>query len=158
MYPWVVFLHVTVIFIFLIQHAAEIFITYKLRDQKEPRGIDATYSFMLKNNSRNLRITYSLIILTGATAGFMSTWWKQGWMWTALGIMLLIWIVMRRFGGNYLNAVDAISEHAMKNKGEASALEKFRSDLRARREPEIMTVTSVIGGLIILWLMMFKPF
>lgn len=80
MYNWVVYLHVTVIFIFLIQHAAEIFVTYKLREQKEPRGIDATYSFMLDNNTRNLRITYSLIIVTGAVAGFMSTWWKQGWI------------------------------------------------------------------------------
>ncbi|HXQ33997.1 MAG TPA: hypothetical protein VN843_08300, partial [Anaerolineales bacterium] len=90
MYNWVVFLHVTVIFIFLIQHAAEIIVTFKLREQKEPDGIFATYSFMLKNNSRNLRITYSLIILTGAVAGFMSVWWRQGWMWSALGVMILI--------------------------------------------------------------------
>jgi hypothetical protein len=158
MYAWVVFLHVTVIFVFLIQHAAEIFVTYKLREQKGPEGIDATYSFLPNNNSRNLRITYSLIILTGAIAGFMSTWWKQGWMWTALGIMLMIWIVMSRIGARYLNAVDAITDHAIKNKDEPSILEKFRSDLKARREPEIMTITSVIGGLIILWLMMFKPF
>ena len=158
MYNWVVFLHVTVIFIFLIQHAAEIIVTFKLREQKEPEGIFATYSFMPNNNSRNLRITYSLIILTGAVAGFMSVWWKQGWMWSALGVMILIWIAMVRFGGNYLTAVDAITERALKNKDDESAIEKFRQDLKSRREPEIMTITSVIGMLIILWLMMFKPF
>ncbi len=158
MYAWVVFLHVTVVFVFLVQHAVEIFVTYKLREQKDYEGIEVTYSFMLNNNSRNLRITYSLIVLTGAVAGFMSTWWKQGWIWTALGIMLLIWAVMRRFGGNYLNAVDAITERAIRNKADPSSLEKFRTDLKARREPEIMTGTSVIGVLIILWLMMFKPF
>lgn len=158
MYRLIVYLHVTVIFVFLVQHAAEIFVTYKLRGQKDPEEIDATYSFLLNNNSRNLRITYSLIIITGVTAGFMSTWWKQGWTWTALGIMLLIWIVMRRAGSSYLNAVDAITEYAMKNRGEASALEKFKSDLSARREPEIMTITSILGGSIILLLMMFKPF
>jgi hypothetical protein len=158
MYNWVVFLHVTVIFIFLIQHAAEIIVTFKLRQQKEPEGIFATYSFLPNNNSRNLRITYSLIILTGAVAGFMSVWWKQGWMWTALSLMILLWIIMVRFGGNYLTAVDAIAEQALKNKDDESAIEKFRRDLKARREPETMTVTSVIGMLIILWLMMFKPF
>jgi len=158
MYNWVVFLHVTVIFIFLIQHAAEIIVTFKLREQKEPEGIFATYSFMPNNNSRNLRITYLLIIVTGAVAGFMSVWWKQGWMWTALGVMILIWIVMVRFGGNYLNTVDAITQQALKNKDDKSAIEKFSRDLKSRREPEIMTVTSIIGMLIILWLMMFKPF
>ena len=30
MYAWVVFLHVTVVFVFLVQHAVEIFVTYKL--------------------------------------------------------------------------------------------------------------------------------
>ena len=158
MYNWVVYLHVTVIFIFLIQHAAEIIVTFKLREQKEPEGTFATYAFMPDNNSRNLRITYSLIIVTGAVAGFMSTWWKQGWMWSALGVMILIWVVMTRVAPNYLNAVDAITDLALKNRDDKSAIDKFRSDLKARREPEIMTVTSVIGGLIILWLMMFKPF
>ena len=158
MYNWIVFLHVTVIFIFLIQHAAEIIVTFKLREQKEPEGIFATYSFLPDNNSRNLRLTYSLIIVTGAVAGFMSTWWKQGWMWSALGVMIVIWIIMNRVGGNYLNAVDAITDYAVKNKDDKIAIDKFRSDLKARREPEIMTITSVIGGLIILWLMMFKPF
>ena len=158
MYNWVVFLHVTMIFIFLIQHAAEIIVTFKLREQKEPEGIFTTYSFMPDNNSRNLRITYSLIIITGMIAGFMSTWWKQGWMWTALGVMIVIWIVMNRVGGSYLTAVDGITDYALKNKDDPSAIDKFRNDLKARREPEMMTVTSVIGGLIILWLMMFKPF
>ena len=158
MYNWVVYLHVTVIFIFLIQHAAEIIVTFKLREQKEPEGVFATYSFMPNNNSRNLRITYSLIIVTGAVAGFMSVWWRMGWMWTALGVMILIWIVMRRIGSQYLYAVDAITEQALKNKDDQSVIEKFRQDLKSRREPEIMTITSLIGMLIILWLMMFKPF
>jgi len=158
MYIWVVYLHVTVIFIFLIQHAVEIFVTFKLRQQKEPQGIFATYSFTLDNNSRNLRITYLLIIVTGIAAGFLSTWWRQGWIWTALGVMVVLWIVMNRVGGSYLTTVDAITDYAVKNKDDKTAIDKFRSDLKARREPEILTVTSVIGGLIILWLMMFKPF
>lgn len=158
MYIWVVYLHVTVIFIFLIQHAVEIFVTFKLRQQQEPQGIFATYAFILDNNSRNLRITYLLIIVTGIAAGFLSTWWQQGWMWAALGVMVVLWIVMNRVGSSYLTTVDAITDHAVKNKDDKTAIDKFRSDLKARREPEILTVTSVIGGLIILWLMMFKPF
>jgi hypothetical protein len=146
------------IFVFLIQHAAEIFVTFRLREQKAPDGIDRVFTFLPSNNSRNLRITYSLIIVSGMTAGFMSAWWRQGWMWTALGVMIGIWIFMNRAGGKYLDAIDAITAEALKNKDEPSAIEEFSSALRARRKPEIMTVTSVIGLLIILWLMMFKPF
>jgi len=152
MYVWVVYLHILVIFVFLIQHAAEIWVSFKLREQKEPEGIFAIYAFMSNNNVRNLRITYSLIIITGITAGFITPWW------TALGVMIGIWIVMKRVSSIYLYAVDAIAEHALKNREDASAINKFKNDLKARREPEILSVTSVLGGLIILWLMMFKPF
>jgi len=158
MYNWVVYLHVTMIFIFLIQHAAEIWVSFKLREQKEPEGVFATYSFMPDNNVRNLRITYSAIIVTGMAAGLMSTWWRQGWMWTALGIMILIWIVMSRVAPIYLNAVDAATNYALENKDDKSTIDKFRNDLKSRREPEIMTITSIVGGAVILWLMMFKPF
>lgn len=158
MYNWAVFLHVSIVFIFLVQHAAEIFVSFKLRQQDQPEGIFATYSFLPNNNARNLRVTYSLIIVTGAFAGYIGHWWKQGWIWTALGVMILIWILMKQLAGTYLNSVDAITDQALKNKDDESAIEKFRIELRARREPEIMTVTSVAGLLIILWLMMFKPF
>jgi len=99
-----------------------------------------------------------LIIITGTTAGFITTWWKQGWMWVALGVMVVIWIVMRRVSSIYLYAVDAIAEAALKNREDPSTIAKFMRDLKARREPEILSAVSVIGGLIILWLMMFKPF
>lgn len=158
MYQWIVFLHVTTIFVFLVQHAVEIFVTFRLRQQTEPEGIFTTYSFMLNNNVRNLRITYSLIIVTGAIAGFMVPWWKQGWMWTALGVMIAIWIVMGRIAPSYLTAIDKIANQAIHDKTDPSALEKFRNALKARKEPEVMAATSVVGLLIILWLMMFKPF
>ena len=79
-------------------------------------------------------------------------------MWTALGVMIAIWFVMRRVSDVYLNAVDAIAERAVKNMGDPAAIEKFRTELQSRKEPAILGATSAIGGLIILWLMMFKPF
>ena len=158
MYLWFVYLHIHVIFIFLIQHAAEIWVSFKLRQQEEPEGIFATYAFMLNNNVRKLRVTYSLIILTGITAGLITPWWKQGWMWAALGVMIVTRVVMRRVSSTYLTAVDGIAEHSLKNREDASAIDRFRSELQARREPEILSVTSAFCGLIILWLMMFKPF
>jgi len=158
MYIWVVSLHVALIFLFLIQHAAEIYVAFKLREQEEPQGIFGVYSFLPNNNSRNLRITYLLIIATGIAAGFISTWWKDGWMWTGLGLMIVIWGVMYRVGANYLYAVDAITEEALEKKDDPSAIDKFKSNLKARREPEILLVAAALGGLIILWLMMLKPF
>ena len=159
MYSLLVYLHVAAVFVFLVQHAAEIYVTYKLRQQKDPEKVFAVYDFIPANNSRNLRITYLIILLTGAVAGFISPWWRQGWMWTALGVMLILWYIMYRIGGPvYYEAVDQITERALENKDDKASLERFRQELQARREPEIMMGTSIIGMAIILWLMMFKPF
>lgn len=80
-------------------------------------------------------------------------------MWTALGVMLLLWYIMYRIGGPvYYEAVDQITERALKNKDDKASIEQFRQELQARREPEIMMAASLIGMAIILWLMMFKPF
>jgi hypothetical protein len=150
MYQRIVFLHVTMVFVFLIQHAAEILVTFKLRKQEQPERIFATYSFLPSNNSRNLRLTYSLIIITGAAAGFISPWWKLGWMWAALAMMCMTWIVMNRVGGRYFNSVDTITDQALKNNDDTSTIHIFRNKLKARREPEILAFTSVVGMLIIL--------
>jgi len=75
-----------------------------------------------------------------------------------LGVMVVIWGIMHREGGGYLTVVDTITDQARRNEDDPSALETFRMDLKARQEPEIMAAVSMIGGLVILWLMMFKPF
>jgi len=72
--------------------------------------------------------------------------------------MVMLWGVMSFIAPRYLDAVDAIAEDAMKNKDDETALDKFKSDLKARREPEILIVSSAIGGIVILWLMTCKPF
>jgi len=48
MYSWIVYLHVVVIFIFLIQHAAEIWVSFKLRQQKEPEDLIILWLMMFK--------------------------------------------------------------------------------------------------------------
>ena len=159
MYNWIVYLHVTSVFVFLVQHAAEIFVTFRLRKQDDPEKVFPVYDFLPANNSRNLRITYLIILITGATAGFISPWWKQGWMWAALGVMLILWYIMYRIGGPvYYEAVDQITNRALENKNDKASIERFRQELQARREPGIMIITSLISMAIILWLMMFKPF
>jgi hypothetical protein len=158
MYPWIVYLHMVSTFAFLILHSIEIVATFRLRDQMVPEGIGRVYDTVPANNLRYLRLSYLLSILTGLIASFMSAWWKQGWTWTALGLALILWFVMYRVEPIYLNAVDAITERAMKNRGDPAAIEQFRQGLKRRREPEFMSAAAAVGGLIILWLMMFKPF
>ena len=69
MYPSIVYLHIVANFIFLVQDAAETWVTLRIRGQKEPEGIFATYAFIPDNIVRNLRITYWPIVITGITAG-----------------------------------------------------------------------------------------
>src|SRR3970040_1445886 len=98
-----------------------------------------------------LRIHCAAIIITGLIAGL----WRQGWMWTALGLMIVIGIVMNRVGIGYYRIVAGAAENALKNKDDTSVMDKFNA-AKNTMTPEILSATGFVGGLIIVWLMMFK--
>jgi len=155
-YPWVVFLHVISVFYFLLLHGVQMAVTFKLREQTDPATVEGVWVTM-PNSLTPLRISYAAIILTGLIAGFMSVWWRQGWMWTSLVLLVAIAGVMNRVGAGYFIAVEAAATHALENQGDAAALEKFNA-VKNSRTPEILSLVGLLGLAVILWLMMFKPF
>lgn len=162
MYRWIVYLHLISVFIFLLHHGLEIAVMFKLRKQQtDPAAVFTTLGllddFLPINALLFVRIIYATIIITGLTAGFMSVWWRQGWMWTALGLMIIIGIVMNRVGLRYYISATGAANNVLKNKDDASAMEKFNA-AKNTKAPEILVASGFLGGLIILWLMMFKPF
>ena len=56
-------------------------------------------------------------------------------MWMAHGLMIVIRIVMKRLSRIYLYGVETIASHALKNRADASDVDKFRNELKTRREP-----------------------
>jgi 4-hydroxybenzoate polyprenyltransferase len=91
-------------------------------------------------------IFFALIIVSGALLGFLGSWWGSAWIWVALVIFVAIGVVMNRYGGRTIDRIAETTDDAEMER------------LLAAFDPWILAVTGTGGLLLILYLMLFKPF
>ena len=103
----------------------------------------------MPNSLTPLRISYAAIIVTGLIAGFMSVWWRQGWMWTSLVLLIAIAGLMNRIGAGYFITVEAAASDALENQDDPSGLQKFNA-VKNSRTPEILSLVSLLALAVIL--------
>jgi hypothetical protein len=164
MYQWFVFAHVLGVFGFLLAHGAAAAIAFVLRRQREAGRI-----CVLLDLSRGATIVgnVSLLVLlvAGITAGFMGNWWGQGWIWAALGLFILISAIMTLLGSRpfkllrqFVNAGNPSRSETISHSSLDTFAEKQLAVLLDATHPWLLTVSGGGGLVLILWLMMFKPF
>ncbi|MDQ2943556.1 MAG: hypothetical protein M3R21_07810 [Candidatus Dormibacteraeota bacterium] len=161
-YFWLKFLHLGAVFAFLFTHGISGGASLLLRGQRAL----ATRQLLLETSYRAMEIsTPSLfvILLSGIALGFYGTWWGRGWIWAALVIFLVVSGVMGYFSFRHDDA----------RKAAGLAYRVFTSakrrdpvppdpDLLEREIPRLrireLTAVGTLGLLLILWLMVIKPF
>lgn len=162
LYPWVVFVHVGGAFTFVLGHGASAMASLRLRAEREPERVRA----LLDLSSGSLTIAYIglfLLLVAGVVAGFAGGWWGRLWIWTSLVLLVLIAVAMYPLGSQYYAKVrHAVGMRTYQDKkddpepmpGSPAELDALLTGSR----PGLLAAIGGIGLLVILWLMMFKPF
>jgi hypothetical protein len=155
MYPWVVFLHIAGVFGFLLAHGASVAVLFKIRKERDREKIRT----LLELSGASMVGFYASIIVllaAGVIAGFLGNWWGMLWIWLSLGLFLAISALMYPLGTRYFRKIsDAVT---LRPSGAPMASdEEIESLLRSAR-PILIAVIGFGGILVILWLMLFKPF
>jgi 4-hydroxybenzoate polyprenyltransferase len=143
MYRWIVFIHIASVLGLLLVHPVTI--AFHLKQER----VDVRIRELLEVSeaASTLRwIFFALVVVSGVVLGFLGSWWGSGWIWAALAVFALIGVVMNRYGGR---TIDEISDTR-----DDSEMER----LLARFNPWILAVTGTGGLLVVLYLMLFKPF
>ena len=159
MYQWVVFAHVASVLAFMLAHGIHVTVMWAMRGEPDPER--ALTFFNDLPVATGLRILLAAVIATGATAGFMGSWWGSGWIWASLVLLAIIAVAMWRFGGGYFGLVQQAAEAAIGARAtDPSNPAPMAAYDAARRSWHTigMSVLGLGGIAIILWLMMFKPF
>ena len=145
------FLHVLGALGFLAAHGTTAAVALRLRRERDPAKIR-----LLLGLSRSTRpwmsISLLLLFVAGVTAGFQGHWWDSGWIWTSL--ILLIVLLVAAFPlavPYYVRVRRAVAE------GSETPPEELASLLRSPR-PIVIAVTETLGLIVIVWLMVLKPF
>ena len=161
--PWIVFLHVLSALTFFLSHGTSVAMAFKLRSEKEFERIRAMLD--LSASTINVMfISFLLLGLTGLALPFMLKLWNKGWVWTS--IVLLVLVVVQMW---FMNAKRYI--HLRKLVGlpymlgskafpaeEPASTEEVQEFIQNKLKVVELIMVGYVTPMIVLWLMMFKPF
>jgi len=153
LYRIIVFLHVISVFGFLLAHGASVSMAFALKRERDLQKIRALLDF--SSTSYPLMISTLLASIGfGIIAGFQGHWWKFGWIWTSITLLVVILALMYFLGSNVYGtarkAAGLLSEPPGMNEELLAILKKSN--------PVLLTIIGYGGYAIIAWLMMTKPF
>lgn len=161
-YPWIKLLHVVGAFGFVLAHGASAFAALRIRDEREPSRVAA----LLDLSGTALGLMYvSLVVLLGAgiAAGFIGGFWGRAWIWAAIGILVVVTVAMYPLGSqHYAKVRRAVGLKAYNDPKDAPPPDPMApaelQALLASRRPDLLAAIGGIGLVVILWLMVVKPF
>lgn len=160
-YLWLKFLHIAAVSAFLLSHGATGGAALLLRGQRD----FAVRKLLLELSWKAQSISQSalfLVLLSGIALGFYGRWWGYGWIWTALAVFLAVLAVMTYFS---LARFDGARKAAgLPYRAGVKMMAAVPPDpdsltgqilgLRARE----LAIAGSVGLVVILWLMLVKPF
>ena len=162
LYLWLKFIHVLAGFTFIMAHGTAIALSFRLKREKELTRIQA----MLDLSGTMwivMMVSLLLLLIAGVITGFIGNWWSRGWIWVSLILSLGVTIWMFVIGqGTYHPIRKAFGLPYMgrgkEREPEEPLPEAERNALIAKTNPWSMLLIGYGGFVIVLWLMIFKPF
>lgn len=153
LYRVIVFLHVISVFGFLLSHGASVSMAFALKREREIQKIRALLD--LSGSSYPLMsLTLLASIVFGIIAGFQGQWWRFGWIWTSIALLVAILVLMYFLGSNIYGGARKILELP----SELPAKQEELFVVLEKSNPVLLTVIGYGGFAVIAWLMTAKPF
>ena len=159
MYEWVVFVHVASVLAFMLAHGVHVAAMWAMRGEADPERMLTFFNII--PTATMLRVLLAVVLVSGAVAGFMGSWWGSGWIWTSLALLAVIAVTMWRFGGGFYGLLGEAARVAVEARSFDPSNPAPQAAYDAARLSWHTAAVSVVGlgGVgVILWLMMFKPF
>ena len=102
-------------------------------------------------------------IVFGVIAGFQLNWWRFGWIWTSIVLLVVIGVFMGLLGAEVYGEARKVAGLPYRSKGKLFPPEPPKSDedlfaILEKSNPVLLTIIGYGGYAIIAWLMLAKPF
>lgn len=145
-------LHITGGFGFVAAHGATAAVAFRLRREREPERIRALLD--LSRSTRSVMYwSLLLLLVAGIANGFYFHYWSQGWIWTSLILLTALLVMAFPLAVPYYKRIRL----AVDSEGPGASPEELRALLTSSR-PIVIAWVETVGILVILWLMVYKPF
>lgn len=161
-YRSLVLLHVLAVLAFVLVHGSSIAAVLHIRSERDVSRI-RNHLELSRDTVGLLHGSLFLVVVTGVILGFAGGLWGRGWIWAAIGVVVVLWAAMGLLGTRYYDRLRA-AVGAGQFYGKEPATEEPRAseaEIRAlaRSGRPLLMVWIGMGGLgILTWLMVLKPF
>jgi uncharacterized membrane protein len=147
LYTWLRFLHLIGLVAFLIGHGISAGASFVLRRPLSDTARAAVLMVSIRAYA-GAGPGLLLLVVTGVWMGFLGSWWRTGWIWTSIVVFVAVIVAMSAQSVPYHKARDAAAKNPM---GE------IESELK-RARPEVLAAVGTVALVILVFLMVFKPF
>jgi hypothetical protein len=159
---WIVLLHVIAGFTFAIAHGVSAGVALKLRGEREIPRVQALLDLSLFSTDV-MYVSIFVLLGAGVAAAFIAGLWGKGWTRAAIVLLVLIFAAMYARASTWFAEVRGAAGQAWYKMGKGPQLAgppdaaKLAALTASSRPIEIVAIG--YGGLVlILWLMVMKPF
>ena len=161
-YKIIVFLHVVFVFGYLLAHGISAGVAFALKKERDIQRICTMLDVSASSYPLMFKTLY-VFFITGIIAGFQGGWWKTGWIWVSIVLLIAIVVLMMAFGGGLYGEARRAAGIRYNLKGKWYPPEPAKSDaevlaILARTNPILLTIIGFGGFAVIGWLMTAKPF
>jgi hypothetical protein len=154
-YNWWKVLHILGVLGFVAFHGVSIWVALRLRKERDRGQIAALLQFS-GSSVQGMYVSLGVLILFGVIAGFAGRWWGQWWIWIALLILVAMIGEMAAVARPYYQRVKEAVEvrpSGVPRRSDEELDEILRSPLAM-----FNAVLGVVALVVLVWLMVFKPF
>ncbi len=157
LYASVVFVHAATILLFFIAHGTSMAVAFALKRETDPVRVRAMLELSKFSMGIPTTILFIIGLVTGIAAGFLGNWWGTLWIWISLGLLILVAGLMTPLATIRLGRIGAAAGLPPKD-GEASEDPDELRRLLVDWNPLPIAALGLTAFLVILWLMLAKPF
>ena len=154
MYPWLVFVHLFGLVLFLLAHGVSMFAVFRVRRETEPERA----KLLLELSARGSQSSYGGLILLGIGglgAAGTTNQLLSGWIVASYVVLAIVIFAMYGIGASYYyrlrQALEGVDGAPPIGSGELMVR------LQTRR-PEALAAVGIGGLAVLTWLMVFRPF
>jgi hypothetical protein len=159
---WILFLHVAGAFAFVAGHGVSIFVAFRLRHERDRARLAALLD-LSTSSLITAGIGLLVLLVSGILAGIVLDSFGRLWIWISLILLVVIGGAMTPLGITHYGRIRAGLGQRIRGMKETDPAPVPVSDaelaaLLESRRAETLLLVGGGGFLVILWLMMFRPF
>ena len=160
--PWLIFIHILGAITFFLAHGTSIAMTFQLRKETDFSRIRALLDLSL-STMVVMFISFLVMGISGLIMPFILRIWNQGWIWASIVLMIVVFLYMvfmnvRRY--KHLRRMVGLP-YMIGGKKFPAEEPASQADVEAHIRKLNVTGLVLVGygiPMIVLWLMVFKPF